>query len=243
MATTDSSLGRLAAVLVSPGRTFEAIDRRPTWVAALALITLLAVGLGLAVHQRTDYREVIEHAMVKSTAEVSSSQLDRLVEFQQRFGAALAVFGGLVGAGLQVLIALAILVALHLFGSEIDFRRCLSVYLHGNMPAAVMMLLAIPLVLSGGTLGFDRLASRDFLASNLAFLAPAGAGMALRSALAGLDFFALWSMVLMAIGYRKVGKVSPAVAWGVMIAVFLLGLGLRVALTVLSAGGGAGGAG
>lgn len=242
MATTDSSLGRLAAVLVAPGGTFEAIDRRPTWVAALALIALLAIGLGVAVHQRTDYREVTERAMAKSTTEVSSSQLDRIVDFQQRFGAALAVFGGLVGAGLMVLIALVLLVGLHLLGSEIDFRRCLAVYLHANMPMVVMMALAIPVVLSGGTLGFDQLASRNFLASNLAVLAPAGAGLALRSALAGVDFFALWSVVLGAIGYRRVGKVSPAVAWGVVVVVFLLGLGLRVALTVLSSGG-AGGSG
>ena len=41
----------------------------------------------------------------------------------------------------------------------------------------------------------------------------------------------------MAIGYRRVGKVSPAVAWGVVLLVWLAGLGLRVGLTVLSAGG------
>jgi len=234
---TDSSFGRLGAVLAAPGRTFEAIDRRPTWVVALVVVILAAIGLGVAVHQRTDYRETMEHALAKSSAELSSSQIDRTVELQERFGALFAVLGGAVGAGFMVIVALIIWVILRLFGSEVDFRRCLSVYLYGSLPVVLMMLLAIPLVLSGGTLSFDQLATRNFLASNLAFLAPPDAGIAVRSALAGVDFFALWSVVLTAIGYRLVAKVSPAVAWGVVLLVWLVGLGLRVGLTVLSAGG------
>ena len=235
---SDSSFGRLVGVLGSPARTFEAIDRRPTWVVALVVVIVAAIGLGVAVHQRTDYRELMEHGLAKSNAELTGPQIDRVVDMQERFGAFFAVLGGTVGAGIMVVIALVLWVLLHLFGSEIDFQRSLAVLVHANMPSVLMMLIAIPLVLSGGTLSFEQLATRNFLASNLAFLAPADAGMAVRSALAGVDFFGLWSVLLMAIGYRRIGKVSPAVAWGVVLLVWVAGLALRVGVTVLSGGGG-----
>gem|GEM_PF-4868551 len=51
--------------------------------------------------------------------------------------------------------------------------------------------------------------------------------------LVGVDFFALWSTVLLAIGYRIVARVSTALATGMAIVFFLLGLGLRVGMAVL----------
>jgi hypothetical protein len=41
----DSGFGRLIGVLVSPGKTFESIARRPTWL--VPLLVLVAVGAGV----------------------------------------------------------------------------------------------------------------------------------------------------------------------------------------------------
>ena len=235
---SDSSFGRLLGVLVAPGRTFESIERRPTWAVALIVLLVLAVGIGLAVHFRTDYHEMTEHALAAKHVELSDAQIDRAVDFQQRFGTVISVFRGVFIAGIWVVVALILMVLLRMVGSEIDFRHCLSVYLYGNMPNAVMMLIAIPLILSGGTLPYEQLASGNLLASNLAFLAPAGASMAVRTALAAVDFFALWSVAITAFGYRKVGKVSPAAAWAVVLLIWVLGVGVRVGLAVMGSGGG-----
>jgi membrane protein, antimicrobial resistance system len=235
---SDSSSSRLLGVLVAPGRTFESIERRPTWAVPLIVIIVLAIGLGVAVHARTDYRDMMQHAMAGKNVEMSDAQMDHIVDFQQRFGAVISVASGVVIAVVLVVVALVLWVLLKLVGSDIDFRRCLSVYLYGGMPNAVMMLIAIPLILSGGTLPYAQIASRNFLASNLAFLAPAGASIVVRSALAAVDFFALWSVAITAFGFRKVGKVSPALAWAVVVLVWVLGVGLRVGLAAMQAGGG-----
>jgi hypothetical protein len=232
----DSSLARLAAVLVAPGRTFAAIAERPTWLLAMVVFVVSAIGLGWAAHTRTDYRDVMEQAMAGRGQQLEAAQLDRMVDFQERFGAVLSVAGGVVAAGVVALVAAVFLVVLRLLGSDLTYRQSLSAYLHGAMPVVLGMLIAVPVVLGGGTLSYEALTTRNFLASNLGALAPAEAGMVLKTALASVDFFALWSLVLWAIGFRVVGRVSPAAAWGTSILVFLLGVALRVGMTALSAG-------
>lgn len=59
--------------------------------------------------------------------------------------------------------------------------------------------------------------------------------MVLRSFLTGIDFFALWSVILLILGYRVVAKISTVTA-GVVVTVFWL-LGLRVGFAWLGAGG------
>jgi hypothetical protein len=172
-------------------------------------------------------------------AQMTDAQFDGVVEFWEGMGGRVLVAVGVLvlGSIIVLLTPLVYLVVLRLLGSEITFRQTLSTYLHGALPLAVAALLTIPVILSGGDLSAEKLAVRDLLASSLAFLAPADAGYALKAALASVDFFALWSLVLNAVGFRIVGKVSPAVAWGASILVFLLGVGLRVGLTALAPGG------
>lgn len=234
----DSGIGRLLGVLLAPGRTFESITRRPTWVAALVVMCVAVSVLGVAVHQRTDYRRLTEEALAQRDVDLEPAQLESSVELQQRIGGVAAAAGGAITAGVLAIIALLYMVGLRLAGSEIGFRHSFSVLLYAGVPMVLQALIAIPVVLAGGTLSLARLTHRDFLASNLAFLAPADAGPMAVAALTGLDFFALWSLVLSAIGYRLVGRVSPAVAWSLAIGIFLLGIGLRVGMAALASGGG-----
>ena len=63
------------------------------------------------------------------------------------------------------------LVILRLFGSEIDFRRSLSVSVHGMMPFLVATLLTLPVVLSRAELSLKDVQSARYLHSNLAAFA------------------------------------------------------------------------
>lgn len=235
----ETAAGRLATVLAAPGKTFESIARRPTWVLALVLQVVAAAGIGLAVHQRTDYHEVVERTLTAKGAQVGEADIERGTEFAERFGGIFAVIGAVVFAGgLTAVFAVIGLVVLRLTGSEISFPQTFSVYLYGAVPILIFSLLATVVVLAGGDLPYEQLRDHDFLASNLVFLAPSDAGPVLRSALAGLDFFALWSLVLWAIGFRIAGRVSPAVAWSAAIGVWLLGFVLRIGFAALGPGGG-----
>lgn len=226
----DTSTGRLIGVLVSPARTFESLRERPTWVAPLVVLMVLTLALGLVVHQRTDYTMVAEKSFEARGADLP----DDPDLFEQAVGQieTFSRIGVWVSPAIQVVFLLlfaAIYLALFNFvaGAELTFRQSLATLLYGSMPLAVMLLLAIPVVLGGGPVTWEQISTRSFLASNLAFLAPAGSAK-LKALLAGIDFFVLWSTVLQAIGFRIVARVSAAASAGIVIFLFLVGLGLRV---------------
>lgn len=224
---TDSNLGRLVGVLVAPERTFRSIRERPTWIAPLAVLLVLAVGLGFATNARTDFREVTERTFEARNMDLPEDRLDEVVAQQERFAGIGVWLSPMFVTLAFALAALYFWVGLKLVGSELTFHQSFATYLHGALPTAVMMLLAIPVVLAGVTLSYAELTTRSFLASNLAFLAPEGELM-VRALLAGVDFFVLWSTVLLAIGYRVVGRVSRTSAVTLVAIFFLLGLGFRM---------------
>lgn len=234
---TDNSFSRLVGVLVAPGRTFESISKRPTWAVALVALLLATTVLGWVVHQHTDYHEMTTRAMEARGREVTADQLERIVSFQERFGVYLLGFQAVVVAVVFLLFALLYWVVFRLVGSELTFKVGLSTLLHGSVPAVVYCLLAAVVLMGQGDLTYVQVTTRDFLASNLGFLAPADGGIVLRTLLTGIDFFGLWSVVLLAIGYRITARVTSATASGVAIAMWLLGLGLRVGFTWLGQGG------
>lgn len=236
---TDNSFSRLAGALFAPGKTFASIAQRPTWLVAWLVLVLCVTGLTLAMHERTDYREVVVRTLEAfgGVDQIPADQLEQRIEGRERFGGIGAPINGLFAGGIFCLLALIYWVAFKMFGSELTYKQSLATFVHAGLPGAIFMLLAIPVVLGGGDLSYEQLMTRDVLASNLGFLAPGDASIALKSLLMGIDFFALWSLVLAIIGYRIVARVSTGLAGGIAVTLFLIGLGLRVGLAVLFSGG------
>jgi hypothetical protein len=109
-------------------------------------------------------------------------------------------------------------------GSEQRYEQSLAVTTHSFLPLAVAALLSIPLLLSRGSLSNEELMTGGMLASNLGFLAGEDASPAMRAFLQSLDFFSLWSIVLLGIGYVRTTKlpglsvtISVVAMWGLWI--------------------------
>lgn len=222
-----SSFGRLIAVLISPTKTFESICRRPTWVVVLLLLVILSVLTGVLVAQRLDMEEVIRQAVAQRGVEMSDSQIADQVALADKWGAVGAVVSGLALAPLMYLItALSFWVVFKLMGSELEFPQSFSVTLHGFMPWAVASLLSIPVILGRSTLGYEE-AQGGLLLSNLgAFVTGEETGIALRTLLASVDVFTLWSLALLTIGFAvccRRSKSSTAVVTVVMWLIYVAG--------------------
>lgn len=233
----NSGFGRLVTVLTSPGKTFRSIAERPTWAAPLAVFFLVTAVQVYVVHQRTDYREVMEWTLASQGREMDAEQLDTMVEVQERFGAIGAPVGAVFVILLSLLFALLYWVGIKLVGGELTYKQALSVSLYSGIPMAVQAILSVAVLWPVETVAPERVASRNFLASNLAFLAPEDAGPVLINLLASLDFFAFWSLVLAAIGYRIAARVSTVAAATVVAVIWLLGVGIRLGFAAMSGTG------
>lgn len=232
---TDNSFGRLAGALFAPGKTFESIAQRPTWVVAW-LVLVLALGvLGGVVNNRTDYGEMMRRGPQADS--MTAEEIDQAAEFMGKFGPAVVVVQTVVFGCLFLFFALLYWVGFRMMGSELTFKQGLSTYLYAAAPMVVYCLLASLLLLGRSELSFEELQARDFLASHLGVFASEDTGLVLRSLLTSLDFFALWSVVLLIFGYRLVAKVSTLTSGVIVMILWLFLLGVRLLFAWLGSGG------
>lgn len=237
MAMTDSGPGRLLGALVAPVETFQSIAARPTWVAPLVLMALLATITGYLVSTRTDYEKMMRQQNERTGGQMTAEQIDNAVERAKTVAPIAGLAGGLVVVpAINLFVALLYWVAFKLLGSDLSYKSSLSTALHSSLPGAVSALIAIPVIWRQAALSAEQARSGSFLASNLGFLAPADAGPAIRALLTCADLFSVWAVVLSIVGFSIVARVSRGVATGVVLTFWLLFVAGRVALAALLPG-------
>ncbi|HWM94202.1 MAG TPA: YIP1 family protein [Thermoanaerobaculia bacterium] len=231
----DSSWGRLVGVLVAPGETFRSIAERPTWLPPLLGLLLLGLAVGVIVQMKTDPEEMVRGQMEMMKVDVPPEQIDKMVEDAEGRSTtatmALTVLGVFVQAAMYAVIAVLFWLGLRLFGSEMDYLSSLATTLHAYMPLAVASLINLPLMMARESLSFEEVVSGGVLVSSLKALAPEDAPPVLESLLGNFDLFTVWTVVLLIIGYKIVGKVSTAVAAGIVILYWLIYVGGKLAFT------------
>ena len=237
VAANDSSLGRLVRVLVQPGQTFRAIAARPSWVAPLVVLALLTTALGYLVATRIDFEPTVRLQSERSGAQLSAEQLDERVETIKKATPYVALAQGLIAApAIYLVVALLFWVGFKLLGSELGYQASLATTLHAMLPLGLAALLGIPVIWNRANFSPDEARSGAFLASNLAALAPEGTGRIANALLGSVDLFSIWAIILLVIGYRIVAKVSRGAAAGVVLAIWLLGVAVKVGLVALAPG-------
>lgn len=226
-----SALQSLWGVLLAPERTFRALAARPSWLPAMLLTVLSAFGLSLILVPRMDLKGAVLEAVEKQGQELTASQLD----LQVAIVSAVSKYSALVIQPIFLLLAAVLfLVVLRLLGSEIDFRRSLSVTVHGMMPLVLAALLTVPVALSRAQISMQDVKASRLLSSNLAVFAPDSAGSVALALLSSIDLFTIWTVVLLAIGFRIVARLSAAAAWGTVLTFWLVGIGLKLVLALFS---------
>jgi len=233
----DSSWGRVLGVLMSPVEAFRSIAARPTWVAPLLVLAILSGTVSVLVQMRVDPEEAVRAQISKVKVEVPANQVDKMIrDAESRTTGTkvlLAVFGVAVQAVVYAIVAALFLGLLRLFGSEIDYLSSLAVTLHGYLPQAVALLLNIPILLGRQTVAFEEAAQGGVLKSSLAALAPEDASAMTAVLLGSVDLFSIWTAVLLALGFRIVGKMSTAVSAGIVVLLWLIYIGGKLGFTAL----------
>jgi len=231
----SNSWGRLWGALGKPGETFESIAERPTWALALAVLSVVSAAAVLAMFSRVDMAEAIRQQVVAQGREVSPAMMQQMGRVS---GCITAV--SVLGTPLFYLAMAAVFLLFNLLGGQLDYRKSLAVTVHAALPRAVQALLTIPVALARSGLTLEEMRG-GLLRSNLAFLAPEGAGKPLVALLSSFDLFTLWNLVLLVIGYRVAARVSRATAATTVVVLWAVVVAVLVALSAL--GGARGGPG
>ncbi len=221
-----SNLGRIFGVLFSPKSTFEDIARRPSWIAPMILMILIAVGLGFSLAQRADWVQVSKDQIAKN--KFASRQIDQLPDDQKarayeqsaQRSKIIREVRGFIGWPLLLVIVTGIYFGAFklLGGIRTNFKTAFAIVTFAHLPAALRELLAIPVTFLRDPASIDP---ENFLASNPAAMLPDLSGWQVVP-LTALDIFGIWCVILLAIGFSAADpkKVPLGKSFGIVLSVW-----------------------
>lgn len=226
-----SAIGRIFGVLSSPQATFEAIARRPTWLAPIIVLTLISFGMNAILATKVDWRSYIQMQLEKTgrADQVPNEQaMERVVQVQKYSRYVRGVIGDISAALFAAAIYLGIF---NLFlGADLRFKSVLSVVSFTMMPTALKELLGIGILFfkDPATINPD-----NFIASGLGAFLGSNVPNWLMVLGITIDVFIYWGMILSVIGFHALNpkKIKTGTAIGVVVGVYLVSVLLAVGLT------------
>ena len=221
---------RIAGVLRAPRRTFEAIARAPRWADVL-IVSFLATAPLTGVVLQTDVGRLalldqLERTSTAFGQRVDDTQYARLERVSER-GAAYAIATSLLSGPLLAvgLSAVLFVVFRATAGGRATFRQVLAVVSHAGVILALRQLLAAPTTYLRETLASPLTLNMFFSMLDEASPLARFAGI--------VDFFAIWWVVVLAIGtsvlYRRPFRLLALAFVGVYI---LLAAALGVVMAI-----------
>lgn len=198
--------GRVTGVFFSPGATFRDIAAKPSWLTAMLLMIVVWFGLCATLVKRADWLDYTKQQIEKN--KFAAQQFDRLTDAQKdvayQQGAQRSKISqyvrGVIGWPLLILFSAAInFAAFKLIGGvRTNFATAFAITTFAHLPMSLRELLAIPVTFLKDPQSIDP---QNFLASNpAAFLGDSAPAWQL-ILFGSLDIFAIWAVILMAIGF------------------------------------------
>lgn len=227
---TMSTPETLSSIFFEPGRTFEALRHRPRFLVAALILVALTLFVTILLFQKVSFEQVVREAIEKSPQmeQMSPEEKEGVITMQTGvFGKTLAYVGPFIGTAVILAAGAALyLLGVMMMGGKISYKQALSVYTYSSLPPAVLgSIVAILLIFlkEADEFDFQKSGAGLVVTNPGAFLGP-GTSPILRAALSWFDLFTFFGMFLAALGLRKVGKLSSAGAWGIVIGLWFLGM-------------------
>jgi hypothetical protein len=230
----ESSFGRLVGVLVSPGKTFEAIAARPTWVVAMVVLVIVGVITGTLISGKIDYEDVIRESLEDQGRELGEAQTQQAIDVGEKIARIMTVVGPLIFQPLiYLLLAAVFMVLFNVLGGDLTFVKSLAVIVHGMMPRLVLALLSIPVILGREEFTARELEGGGVMASNPGAFLDEDAGAGLVALASSFDVFSIWTIVLLVVGFAAAARIPKGTAAGGVVGLWIIYILGKVGLSVL----------
>jgi hypothetical protein len=209
-----SEAARATNIFLSPGETFEDINRKPTWIVPLVISLIFTLGFSFFFRSRVMTDEVIEQITrqkleqaferrggTRPPEDVIQQQI-RMIRKVNQFWYVSAVVGLLL---LLMIVSGAYFLILVLMQANARFKKVFSVVSWSWMPQSVIGNIAglITVLLRAP----DTIDPNNPIATNLAAALSRTETPPFLYAIAGsLDVFSIWFLILLMIGVSKMSK-------------------------------------
>ena len=227
-----SPIGRIIGVFTSPKQTFTSIAEKPSWVAPMLLMMILAVVVGGLLNSKMNWAQYIRHKAEENPRfeQLSEEKKDEAVAGQVKFWAGFSYAVGAVAIPVSILIFAGIyLVAFNLMsGAGVRYGQSFAITTHAFLPAAITSILAM-IILPLKTYG--DVDPENIVATSLKAYLPETAPKPLLALGGSLELFWIWCLVLIAIGFMAANprKVKPGAAFGIVFGLWAIWVLAKVA--------------
>jgi Yip1 domain len=207
-------LNRLVWIFVSPHRVFDDIkERRVSWVQPWILASLFYMLV-------TWIMMPIQAALLEINAELTAEQIDQQLEVMDRFGFMWIILAPAGALLITVVMAGLSYIAVTMASRAATFKQYLTLSFYTGIVAMVGQLISSIIVRVRGLDVIEAPADAQ-VSLSLRVLAPEGNAV-LRGLMGSIEFFALWSLVLVAMGLMRIFGMSRGQSIGVAVMLWIL---------------------
>ncbi len=206
---------RFTSMLMSPGRVFDDIrDGRVGWLQPWIIISVLymvVTFLGLP----------IQVALLEINPQnLPADAIDQQIRVAESFGWIWVLLTPLGVMLIQLIVAGVSYILVTVLSQRATFRQYLSLSFFTGVPAMLGQLLSIGILRFRG---LDRIMGPEDarMSFSLRTLAPPDSAL-LKGLFGSVEFFTVWSMVLLALGLQRVFGMSRGQAIAVLIPIWLI---------------------
>lgn len=231
-----SSVGRLFGAIFSPKATFESIVAKPTWILPILLGCVLFISVVAVFTQKDGWPSFFQKQNANNSRmeQLPQDQRDKILSSQLKFA---PKFGYAEGVVVPFVIALVVALvfwgAFNLMGTaRTTFKTSLAIVAYAGMPWAIHGLLSILILFLKDVSTVDL---QNIVASNPGALMPDDASKWLTALLSSIDIFAIWNMILLAIGFSATNpkKLKFGGAFVTVLVVWLIYVAAKVGLIAM----------
>jgi hypothetical protein len=221
---------KIAGIFISPRETFEALDRKPTWLVPFIIIVVMTLGMTVLT------RDIgMQDMMAKFQArEMPQEQIDKIAAQSQGIGK----YIGYVMIPVATLAIWAIFAGVLLFcgntllGGSAKFKKVFSMMSWSSLVGALAIIVNTAIILSKGT--------TQGVTTSLAVLLPVP-GLSDKPSLlyrliSKFDLFTVWSLILWMIGLSVIYKFTMKKSAGLVIALWAVWIVISIAFGSLFGG-------
>jgi hypothetical protein len=217
---------RLIDTFIAPSKTFTDLRRNSSWWVPWLLISAFSLLFVYAMDRQIGFEQVTRNAIAQSSR---AEQFDKLPADQKAKQMQISIaFTRYISYGTPVVVLIvyvimaAVLLGTFKFGAgaEVKFGTSLAIVIYGSLPGIIGAILGTASVFAGvDPEGFNV---KNPVATNPAYFMDPTQNQFLYSMASALDVFAIWSIILIGIGFACNSKVKRSTAIAMVAGWFLL---------------------
>jgi len=221
---------RIVNTFIAPSRTFSDLRRSASWWAPWLLMAIVSVLFSFSMDRNVGFDQISKNEIAKSPR---AEQFDKLPAGRQAQELQIStLFTRCIAYGYPVLMLVGFVIFAAVLmgtfnlgaGAAVPFKVALAIVIYGNLPGILHGLLGTIALFVGtmaGSLDKEAFNITNPVATNLAsFMDPAGNKFAYGMATA-VDVFAIWTIVLLGIGFACNSTVKRGTAIAIVAGWFL----------------------